>query len=135
MTIYHTINWFFAFSFIGYLLECTVLSYENRRPVLNRGFGHGPFCVIYGFGALGACLILEPLAGQPVELYFASVVMATSMELVTAHIMIKRFGAFWWDYSRKPAGGCCSDRPGTPCGLGTLILLRSGFYIHHAVSA
>lgn len=102
MTIYHTINWFFAFSFIGYLLECTVLSYENRRPVLNRGFGHGPFCVIYGFGALGACLILEPLAGQPVELYFASVVMATSMELVTAHIMIKLFGAFWWDYSRKP---------------------------------
>ena len=69
MTIYHTINWFFAFSFIGYLLECTVLSYENRRPVLNRGFGHGPFCVIYGFGALGACLILEPLAGQPVEPY------------------------------------------------------------------
>ena len=102
MTIYHTINWFFAFSFIGYLLECTVLSYENRRPVLNRGFGHGPFCVIYGFGALGACLILEPLAGQPVELYFASVVMATSMELVTAHIMIKLFGAFWWDYSQKP---------------------------------
>ena len=35
MTIYHTINWFFAFSFIGYLLECTVLSYENRRPVLD----------------------------------------------------------------------------------------------------
>ena len=102
MTIYHTINWFFALSFIGYLLECTVLSYENRRPVLNRGFGHGPFCVIYGFGALGACLILEPLAGQPVELYFASMVMATSMELVTAHIMIKLFGAFWWDYSRKP---------------------------------
>ena len=102
MTIYHTINWFFVFSFIGYLLECTVLSYENRSPVLNRGFGHGPFCVIYGFGALGASLILEPLAGQPVELYFASMVMATSMELVTAHIMIKLFGAFWWDYSQKP---------------------------------
>ncbi len=45
------------------------------------------FCVIYGFGALGASLILEPLAGQPVVLYFASVVMATSMELVTAHII------------------------------------------------
>lgn len=102
MTIYHTINWFFVFSFIGYLLECTVLSYENRRPILNRGFGHGPFCVIYGFGALGACLILEPMADKPVELYFASMVMATSMELVTAHIMIKLFGAFWWDYSNKP---------------------------------
>ena len=58
MTLYPQINWFIAFSFIGYLLECTVLSYENRRPVGNRGFVHGPGCVIYGFGALGACLIL-----------------------------------------------------------------------------
>lgn len=47
-------------------------------------------------------MILEPLASRPVELYFASMVMATSMELVTAHIMIRLFGAFWWDYSRKP---------------------------------
>lgn len=101
MTIYHTINWFFAFSFLGYLLECTVLSYENRKLVLNRGFGHGPFCIIYGFGALGACLILQPVADRTVELYFASMIMATSMELVTAHMMIKLFGAFWWDYSQK----------------------------------
>lgn len=102
MSLYHTINCFFTFSFLGYLLECTVLSYENRRPVLNRGFGHGPFCIIYGFGAMGALLILQPLADNPVRLYFASMLMATFMELVTAHIMIRLFGAFWWDYSKKP---------------------------------
>ena len=27
--------------------------------------------------------------------------MATTMELFTANIMIRLFGAFWWDYSRK----------------------------------
>ena len=102
MTIYHTINWFFAFSFLGYLLECTVLTYENKKPVLNRGFGHGPFCIIYGFGALGATLVLQPVADKTVVLYMASMIMATSMELVTAHMMIKLFGAFWWDYSQKP---------------------------------
>ncbi|MGL6221124.1 MAG: putative ABC transporter permease, partial [Lacrimispora sphenoides] len=51
MSIYHRINCFFLFSLLGYLLECSVLSFENKRPVLNRGFGHGPFCIIYGFGA------------------------------------------------------------------------------------
>ena len=27
--------------------------------------------------------------------------MATTMELITAKIMIRLFGAFWWDYSKK----------------------------------
>ena len=54
MNIYYMINWFFLCSLLGYLLECVVLTWENHTPVLNRGFGHGPFCIIYGFGALGA---------------------------------------------------------------------------------
>lgn len=102
MTMYHMINWFFLFSFLGYLLECLVLSIEYRRPVMNRGFGHGPFCIIYGFGAVGAYLLLRPFAANPVMLFLASMVMATCMEIVTAELMIRLFGSFWWDYSRKP---------------------------------
>lgn len=102
MSIYHTINWFFSFSFLGYLLECAVVSYDNRKVVMNRGFGHGPFCIIYGFGALGACVALEPLSDRPIELFLASMAMATCMELVTAHVMARLFGSFWWDYSKKP---------------------------------
>ena len=102
MGIFQMINCFFLYSFLGYLLECAVLSVENRRPVVDRGFGHGPFCIIYGFGALGANILLAPVAGRPMELYTASMVMATTMELFTANVMIRLFGAFWWDYSRKP---------------------------------
>ena len=51
MSICNYINWFFLYSFLGYLLECIVLTVEYKRPVVDRGFGHGPFCVIYGFGA------------------------------------------------------------------------------------
>ncbi|MGN0371741.1 MAG: putative ABC transporter permease [Enterocloster sp.] len=102
MNIYDYINWFFMYSFLGYLLECVVLSVEYKRPVVNRGFGHGPFCIIYGFGAAGACLLLQPMSGRPVELYTASMTMATTMELVTANVMVRLFGSFWWDYSHKP---------------------------------
>lgn len=101
MNIYGFINWFFMYSFIGYLLECVVLSVEYKRPVVDRGFGHGPFCIIYGFGALGAYTLLKPLSESPLELYTASMAMATTMELVTANIMVRLFGAFWWDYSHK----------------------------------
>ena len=101
MNFFYFLNWFFAFSIFGYILECIVLSMENRRLVLDRGFVHGPFCIIYSFGALGAYLFLKPLAGNLVLLYFASMALATTMELVTAHVMIRLFGSFWWDYSKK----------------------------------
>ena len=92
MNIYSFINWFFLYSFLGYLLECVVLSVEYKRPVADRGFGHGPFCIIYGFGALGACMLLSPVSGRPIELYTASMAMATTLELVTANIMVRLFG-------------------------------------------
>ncbi|MEY8338801.1 putative ABC transporter permease [Lachnospiraceae bacterium 62-35] len=101
MMIYHMIIWFFILSFLGYLLECAVLSCENRTAVLNRGFVHGPFCIIYGFGGLGAYTLLAPVAHEPIRLFAASMVMATSMEVVTAWLMIRLFGSFWWDYSQK----------------------------------
>lgn len=46
-------------------------------------------------------MLLGPVSERPIELYTASMAMATTMELVTANIMVRLFGAFWWDYSRK----------------------------------
>lgn len=101
MTIYHMVNWFFALSLFGYILECIVLTCESKTPILNRGFGHGPFCIIYGFGATGACLLLTPISNNTIALYFSSMLMATILELITAALMIRFFGSFWWDYSKK----------------------------------
>lgn len=137
MTIYHMINWFFLFSFLGYLLECLVLSIEYRQPVMNRGFGHGPFCIIYGFGAVGAYLILRPFGANPLTLFFASMMMATSMEIVTAGMMIRLFGSFWWDYSKKPfnyRGIICLE---SSIGWGFLGIIFFRFldgFAHHMVA-
>ena len=160
--LYFWINCFFTFSLIGYILECIVLTVENRKPVYNRGFGHGPFCIIYGFGAVGAAVLLRPVSDDMVKLYFASMLMATTMELITAKIMIRLFGAFWWDYSQKPfnyKGIICLESSiawgflglfffkflngfvsqlvdVVPIGLERLVALGLlSFYIHHAVSA
>ena len=136
MSIYHMINWFFVFSLLGYLLECVVLTYENKTPVINRGFGHGPFCIIYGFGALGAVALLTPLADNPMKLYIASMVMATTMELVTAFMMVRLFGSFWWDYSKKPLNyrGIICLESSLAWGLLGIIFFRflNGF-VHHLV--
>lgn len=102
MPVYDLINWFFLFSIFGYCLECVVLSFEEKRLITNRGFVHGPICVIYGFCAVIATVILSPFIASPIQLYIASALMATIAELITAHLMVHFFGAFWWDYSKKP---------------------------------
>ncbi len=101
MDIFYFINLFFAYSLFGYILECCVLSIEYKKPITNRGFVRLPFCIIYGFGAVGAYLFLEPFTFNIVVLGIASSVLATTMELVTANVMIRLFGYFWWDYSNK----------------------------------
>lgn len=101
MEIHYFINLFFAYSLFGYILECLVLSAEYKKPVTNRGFVHMPFCIIYGFGAVGAYLFLKPFTYNWLVLALVSSLMATAMELVTAKIMVRLFGYFWWDYSNK----------------------------------
>ena len=102
MNIFVFINWFFLLSFFGYVLECIVFTIEHKQLVMNRGFVHGPFCIIYGFGAVGAYLMLKPVSHNLILLYLCSSALATTMEIVTAKAMIRLFGSFWWDYSKKP---------------------------------
>ena len=101
MEIHNFALWFFIFSFFGYILECVVLSIENHKLIYNRGFCHLPFCIIYGIGGVGAFLVLSPLKHNLPLLFIASSVSATVLELITARIMIRLFGSFWWDYSKK----------------------------------
>ena len=94
---------FFVYSFLGNIMECVVLSVEQRRLVTNRGFvRHLPFCVIYGFGALIGVVLLAPLRDTWVLLFTVGAMCATLFEYTVAKLQIRLFGSFWWDYSHKP---------------------------------
>ena len=43
--------WFLIYSFAGWAWETIITSIPQRRFV-NRGFLNGPYCPIYGVGAL-----------------------------------------------------------------------------------
>ncbi len=95
------ILWFFIYSFIGWAWETALFTVQERRFV-NRGFLNGPFCPIYGFGAL---LFLSLLAGRfegILVIFLLAVVLATALEYLTAVILETLFQAKWWDYSMFP---------------------------------
>lgn len=61
-----------------------------------------PFCIIYGFGAMLGYALLRPFSGNYVLLYVVGAAAATAFEYLTALLMLRLFGSFWWDYTNKP---------------------------------
>ena len=99
--VYHLVAAFVTYSILGWVVESIYMSFCNRK-LTNRGFGKGPFCPIYGFGAVFGYLILSPLKGQYVKLYLAGAILATVFEYLVGCSMIRFLGQLWWDYNEKP---------------------------------
>lgn len=101
MDVYHIVHTFILYSFLGFLMECVVLTIETKKLVTDRGFMKGPFCIIYGFGALVLPAMLRPFSHNLILLFIAGMVLATLLEYLTGMAMLRLFGNFWWDYSNK----------------------------------
>lgn len=91
--------WFILYSFIGWLYE-TIICSIGQRHFVNRGFLNGPYCPIYGTGALLMILILGHLT-NPVALFLLGAIVACVLEYLTSYGMEKLFHARWWDYSKR----------------------------------
>lgn len=89
--------WLMIYSVIGWVYESTICSIGQRK-LINRGFLNGPYCPIYGTGAVLVLLVLGRIQ-NPVLLFFAGAVLTCSLEYLTSWLMEKLFHARWWDYS------------------------------------
>lgn len=99
--VYHLIGAFVLYSILGWFVESVYMSFCNKK-LTNRGFAKSPFCPIYGFGAVSCYLLLSPLDGQYIKLYFIGAILATIFEYLVGRAMIRLFGELWWDYNNKP---------------------------------
>ena len=99
--VYHLIAAFIMYSVLGWFVESAYMSFCNHR-LTNRGFAKGPFCPIYGFGAVIGYLVLNPLSGHYVTLYLTGAFLATTFEYLVGIMMQKLLGEVWWDYTEKP---------------------------------
>ena len=91
--------WFIAYSILGWVYESIICSIDEKK-FINRGFLNGPYCPIYGAGAILDVLILGKIS-NPVLLFFLGMIVTCSLEYVTSYLMEKLFNARWWDYSER----------------------------------
>ena len=113
---------FIIYSIIGWIMEVTIVSAQKKK-ITARGFLIGPWCPIYGFGALFITLLLRKYYEDPLVLFIMSFLLGTILEYVTSYLMEKLFHARWWDYSdhRFHINGRVSLT--TSLGFGTLGLI------------
>lgn len=90
---------FYCYSIMGWLVECISCSLNQKRFVHDRGFLVGPYCPIYGFGAMYMYFFLNRYYHEPITLFVMAVVGTSTIEYVTSFLMEKLFKARWWDYS------------------------------------
>lgn len=90
---------FFIYSVAGWFIEVTISSIDSKQ-ISNRGFLIGPYCPIYGFGALILSVCLSQYRSDVAVLFCVSVVFCSVLEYFTSWIMEKLFHARWWDYSK-----------------------------------
>lgn len=92
--------YFTIYSVFGWVCECIWCS-AGQKKIVNRGFLSGPYCPIYGFGALLILLFVEPFAHWPALVFVVGVVTASVLEYFTGWLLETLFKTRWWDYSAR----------------------------------
>ena len=102
-TIAELIVLFFCYSVAGWCMEVT-LKYIQFHRFINRGFLIGPYCPIYGSGAVVVTVLVGGLIGNAsyIVTFLASFILCGVLEYFVSWYMEKMFHARWWDYSQKP---------------------------------
>lgn len=71
------------------------------KKIVNRGFLIGPYCPIYGFGALFIIIALDKYKNDALVLFVMCVLSCGILEYMTSLVMEKIFKTRWWDYSKN----------------------------------
>ncbi len=90
---------FMAYAFLGWIIECCYVRVLDGKWI-NRGFLHGPFLPVYGFGGLIVVYILQRVSGNPGLLFIASFFLLSLLEYGAGWMLERAFQIKWWDYSR-----------------------------------
>lgn len=127
--------YFVLYSILGWCYEVFLEVVVYRWGFSNRGVLFGPWCVVYGFGALILLLTLGPLQRRPIRIgrvsitpvlvFLGIVVVTTVVELLASYIMEWTTGGWLWDYTRFAWNfqGRVALNPSIRFGIGGMVFL------------
>ena len=122
--------YFFIYSIIGWIAETSFIMIKTKKFV-DRGFLIGPYCPIYGTGAIAMILYLTQYKNNILTVFLLGTIICSILEYFTSYIMEKLFKTRWWDYSNHKF-----NLNGRICGENCLLFGLAGIlaiYIIHPI--
>lgn len=128
--------WFLMYAMIGWIYEVFLEVVVYKWGFSNRGVLFGPYCPVYGFGAMAFIFIINPLLRNkkllhkllliPVIFLLCGLV-ATGIELITSYLCELFMGSWpWQTYARDYVihfQGRIALSPSIRFGLGGTVFL------------
>ncbi|MCI8443959.1 MAG: hypothetical protein HFJ37_02100 [Clostridia bacterium] len=96
--LFEIVTYFIIYSFLGWVMESIVRTIAEKK-IINTGFLKGPFCPIYGIGAIIILLFLNQFESQPILLFFIAIMVLTIWEYLVGVLLEKIFHTKYWDYT------------------------------------
>lgn len=101
-TIIQILDYFIVYSVAGYIIE-TIFGLVTKGVLESRkSFLYGPFCGIYGVGAVVMIIGLQRFKKNNYTLFAGGFIIGSIIEYVISFIGEWFFHIKWWDYSSMP---------------------------------
>lgn len=96
----HQVVWYMLiFSIIGLIIE-TIYGYVTTGILESRkGLILGPFCPIYGLGAVIIILMLNKYSGHKIKLFIYGGILGSFIEYLLSFILEAMYGSRFWSYA------------------------------------
>lgn len=94
------LTFFLIYSFLGWCIESVYKSICEKKLV-NSGFLYGPFCPIYGYGAIIMYIFLDDVSSKPFITFCLGFVVLSIWEYAVGVFLEKVFHRKYWDYSKN----------------------------------
>ena len=99
ITLWRIVAYFIIYSVVGFIIE-TIFGILTKGVLESRkSFIIGPFCSIYGLGAVIMILALQKFKKNNYTLFFGGFLVGSIIEYVVSLIGEAIFHVVWWDYS------------------------------------
>ena len=98
-SIWRLIAYFIIYSVLGFVIETAFGAVTKGVIESRKSFLYGPFCAIYGLGAVVMILCLHPFKKNNNTLFWGGFVAGSVIEYLVSLIGELIFHVIWWDYS------------------------------------
>ena len=102
LSIWRILAYFIIYSIVGYIIE-TIFGIITKGVWESRqSFLYGPFCAIYGVGAVIMIMFLHGYSKKYTRLFLGGFIVGSIVEYLVSWIGEMLLGVKWWDYSNMP---------------------------------